>query len=87
MAIQVWKIEVGRIKLYLLDTNIPDNVLPQERDITDSLYGGDHDTRIRQEIVLGIGGVRALKALGLSPTVYHINEGHSAFLALSASGS
>ena len=66
MAIQVWKIEVGRIKLYLLDTNIPENVLPQDRDITDSLYGGDHDTRIRQEIVLGIGGVRALKALGLA---------------------
>ena len=82
VAIQVWKIEVGRIRLYLLDTNIPDNVLPQERDITDSLYGGDHDTRIRQEIVLGVGGVRALKALGLSPTVYHINEGHSAFLGL-----
>ena len=80
--IQVWKIDVGRITLYLLDTNIPDNVLPQDRDITDSLYGGDSDTRIRQEIVLGIGGTRALKALGLEPTVYHMNEGHSAFLAL-----
>ena len=63
--IQVWKLEVGRITLYLLDTNIPDNVLPQDRDITDSLYGGDIDTRIRQEIVLGIGGMRALKAMGL----------------------
>ena len=51
--------------LYLLDTNIPDNLLPQDRDITDSLYGGDTDTRIRQEIVLGIGGMRALEALGL----------------------
>jgi starch phosphorylase len=80
--IQVWKLEVGRITLYLLDTNIPENVLPQDRDITDSLYGGDIDTRIRQEIVLGIGGTRALKALGLNPTVYHMNEGHSAFLAL-----
>jgi starch phosphorylase len=80
--IQVWKIDVGRITLYLLDTNIPDNVLPQDRDITDSLYGGDIDTRIRQEVVLGIGGTRALKALGLNPTVYHMNEGHSAFLAL-----
>jgi len=80
--IQVWKIEVGRITLYLLDTNIPENVLPQDRDITDSLYGGDNDTRIRQEIVLGIGGMRALKAMGLAPTVFHMNEGHSAFLSL-----
>jgi starch phosphorylase len=80
--IQVWKIEVGRISLYLLDTNIPENQLPQDRDITDSLYGGDIDTRIRQEIVLGIGGMRALKAMGLKPTVFHMNEGHSAFLAL-----
>jgi glycogen phosphorylase len=80
--IQVWKLEVGRITLYLLDTNIPDNVLPQDRDITDSLYGGDNDTRIRQEIVLGIGGIRALRAMGLRPTVCHMNEGHSAFLVL-----
>jgi len=80
--IQVWKLEVGRITLYLLDTNIPENELPQDRDITDSLYGGDTDTRIRQEIVLGIGGMRALKAMGLNPTVFHMNEGHSAFLAL-----
>ncbi len=80
--IQVWKLEVGRITLYLLDTNIPENGLPQDRDITDSLYGGDNDTRIRQEIVLGIGGMRALKAMGLRPTVYHMNEGHSAFLSL-----
>ena len=80
--IQVWKLDVGRITLYLLDTNIPDNVLPQDRDITDSLYGGDIDTRIRQEIVLGIGGMRALRAMGLTPSVYHMNEGHSAFLAL-----
>ena len=82
VVIQVWKLEVGRITLYLLDTNIPDNVLPQDRDITDSLYGGDNDTRIRQEIVLGIGGMRALKAMGLRPTVCHMNEGHSAFLVL-----
>ena len=80
--IQVWKIAVGRITLYLLDTNIPENVLPQDRDITDSLYGGDIDTRIRQEIVLGVGGMRALEAMGLKPTVFHMNEGHSAFLAL-----
>ena len=62
--IQVWKLDVGRISLYLLDTNIPENVLPQDRDITDSLYGGDIDTRIRQEIVLGIGGMRALRSHG-----------------------
>jgi starch phosphorylase len=80
--IQIWKLGVGRITVYLLDTNIPDNVLPQDRDITDSLYGGDIDTRIRQEIVLGIGGMRALQAMGLKPTVFHMNEGHSAFLAL-----
>jgi glycogen phosphorylase len=80
--IQVWRLDVGRITLYLLDTNIPENVLPQDRDITNSLYGGDIDTRIRQEIVLGIGGMRALKAMGLEPTVFHMNEGHSAFLAL-----
>jgi len=80
--IQVWHLSVGRITLYLLDTNIPENVLPQDRDITDSLYGGDIDTRIRQEIVLGIGGMRALQAMGLKPTVFHMNEGHSAFLSL-----
>jgi len=80
--IQVWKLNVGRIALYLLDTNVAENVLPQDRDITDSLYGGDIDTRIRQEIVLGIGGMRALEAVGVKPTVFHMNEGHSAFLVL-----
>ena len=82
VSILVWKLDIGRITLYLLDTNIAENVLPQDRDITDSLYGGDNDTRIRQEIVLGIGGMRALEAMGLQPTVFHMNEGHSAFLAL-----
>src|SRR2546423_14617178 len=77
--------DVGRTKLFLLDTNIPDNPLPQDRDITDSLYGGDTDTRIRQEIVLGIGGLRALEALGLEPTGLHMNEGHSAFTAVDRS--
>ena len=80
--IQVWRILVGRVSLYLLDTNISDNHLQQDREITDQLYGGDNDKRIRQEIVLGIGGLRALKAVGVQPTVYHMNEGHSAFLAL-----
>lgn len=80
--IKVWTISVGRVKLYLLDTNIADNSREEHRDITDSLYGGDIHTRMRQEIVLGIGGLRALKALKLEPTAFHMNEGHSAFLAL-----
>ena len=78
---RVWRAVVGRIQLYLLDTNIPTN-RPDHRAITAQLYGGDLDMRIRQEILLGIGGVRALEALGLRPSVYHMNEGHSAFLAL-----
>jgi glycogen phosphorylase len=82
VAALVWRVQAGRIPLYLLDTNIPQNTRPQDRDITDQLYGGDQDLRIRQEILLGIGGYRALQALGLDPQVYHMNEGHSAFLAL-----
>ncbi len=81
LTIQVWCIEAGRVKLYLLDTNLPENTV-LDRAITDQLYGGDTDMRIRQEIVLGIGGMRALRALGLEPTVCHMNEGHSAFLGL-----
>ena len=80
--IKVWRLSVGRVTLYLLDTNIAENALPEHRDITDQLYGGDIHVRIRQEIVLGIGGLRVLRALGLDPTVYHMNEGHSAFLAI-----
>jgi starch phosphorylase len=80
--IKVWLLHVGRVKLYLLDTNIAENERPEHRSITDALYGGDNHVRMRQEIVLGIGGLRALRALGLDPTVYHMNEGHSAFLAL-----
>jgi starch phosphorylase len=80
--IKVWRMNVGRVQLYLLDTNIDENQNPEYRDITDRLYPGDHSTRIRQEIVLGIGGLRALKAMGLDPTVFHMNEGHSAFLSL-----
>lgn len=78
---QVWRAQVGRVALYLLDTNIPVN-RPEDQNITDQLYGGDLEMRIKQEIMLGIGGYRALEALGLEPTVYHMNEGHSAFLAL-----
>src|ERR1019366_5759674 len=80
--LKVWRIDVGRVKLYLLDSNIPQNTAEEHREITNQLYGGDDLKRIRQEIVLGIGGLRALKALGLNPTVYHMNEGHSAFLAI-----
>jgi starch phosphorylase len=79
---QVWRAQVGRVALYLLDTNTPLNVNKEDRDITDQLYGGDTEMRLKQELVLGIGGYRALGALGVHPTVYHLNEGHSAFLAL-----
>jgi starch phosphorylase len=82
VAIKVWRMDVGRVKLYLLDTNIPENDRIEHREITDQLYGGDILTRIRQEIVLGIGGLRVLRALNLQPTVWHMNEGHSAFLAI-----
>ena len=79
--VQIWQVPVGRINLYLLDTNVEQNS-EEDRAIIHSLYGGSRDTRIRQEIVLGIGGVRALKAMGLQPTVFHMNEGHSAFSGL-----
>ncbi len=78
----IWKVQVGRVPLYLLDSNIPDNAQPEDRNLTDRLYGGDRRTRIRQEILTGIGGIRALDALGMRPTICHMNEGHSAFLAL-----
>lgn len=78
---QIWRVQVGRVPLYLLDTNIPENT-SHDRVITAQLYGGDRDMRIRQEILLGIGGIRALAALGIEPAVCHMNEGHSAFLAL-----
>lgn len=77
----IWKAQVGRVPLFLLDTNLPLND-PHDRAITDKLYGGDIETRIQQEIVLGIGGYRALQAMRLSPTIYHMNEGHAAFLGL-----
>ncbi|HZZ43596.1 MAG TPA: alpha-glucan family phosphorylase [Tepidisphaeraceae bacterium] len=77
----VWRAMIGRVPLYLLDTNLPENS-PADREITSRLYGGGTEMRIRQEIVLGIGGVRALDAVNEKPTVYHMNEGHSAFLAL-----
>jgi starch phosphorylase len=78
---KVWKASVGRVPLYLLDTNLQENA-PADREITARLYGGGTEMRIKQEIVLGIGGVRALEALNIQPKVFHMNEGHSAFLAL-----
>ena len=81
VELQLWQVQVGRIPLYLLDANISDNS-PALRDITSILYGGDKEMRIKQEIVLGVGGVRALKALKIDPQVYHINEGHAWFLVL-----
>ncbi len=81
VKVQVWKLEVGRVNLYLLDADREDNE-PNDRRLTDRLYGGDRDIRIAQEILLGIGGVRVLQRLGYEPQVYHLNEGHAAFAIL-----
>jgi starch phosphorylase len=81
VKVRIWRIQVGRVPLYLLDANIPQNNA-EDRTITARLYGGDIDMRIRQEMILGIGGVRALRALGKRPVVCHMNEGHSAFCGL-----
>jgi len=81
VTLRVWKAKAGHVNLYLLDSDVPQNAEPDRR-ITYQLYGGDVNTRIQQEIVLGIGGARALKAVGLHPTVWHCNEGHPAFLIL-----
>ncbi len=78
---KVWRIQVGRVPLYLLDCNVPEN-RAEDREITAQLYGGDLENRIKQELVLGVGGYRAIRAMGFRPTVCHMNEGHSAFLAL-----
>ena len=80
-TVRLWKVQIGRLPLILLDTNLQENA-PEIRAVTGQLYGGDEETRMRQEILLGIGGLRALDALDLRPTVCHMNEGHSAFLAL-----
>jgi starch phosphorylase len=82
---RIWRIQVGKVKLYLLDTNIEPNN-QEDQDITDYLYGGDVDVRIRQEMMLGIGGTRALAALGYKPTAYHMNEGHAGFLSIARLG-
>ncbi len=78
---KIWRLQVGRINLLLLDVNVPENH-PEDRAINAQLYRADHETRIRQEMLLGIGGTRALKALGITPSVWHMNEGHSAFMGL-----
>ena len=82
LYLKVWKINVGRICLYLLDSDIPENKEEDYRTITLRLYGGDQEMRIKQEIVLGMGGVNLLKTLGYEPSIYHMNEGHSSFLLL-----
>jgi starch phosphorylase len=80
---KVWQIKVGRIDLLLLDSNVEGNA-PEDRELTSRLYGGDGRTRIRQELLLGVGGFRALKAMGVSPSVLHLNEGHSGFAVFEA---
>ena len=81
VTLQIWRADVGRIPLYLLDSNVLENA-PGDQEITDSLYSGDEEMRIRQEVILGIGGMKALTALGIRPTVCHMNEGHAAFLSI-----
>ncbi|RYD03539.1 hypothetical protein N752_19215 [Desulforamulus aquiferis] len=81
LYIKVWQLQVGRIVIYFLDADLAQNSL-EDRSLTSKLYGGNHDTRISQEIILGIGGVKALRELGIAPTAWHINEGHAAFSIL-----
>ena len=81
LYLKVWKINVGRCEIYLMDSDIDENI-DEYKDITTTLYGGDQEMRIKQEIVLGMGGVNLLYSLGLNTTVYHMNEGHSAFLTI-----
>jgi len=81
VSARVWRADVGRVQLYLLDTNVPENN-EVDRLVTGHLYGGDRETRLVQEMMLGIGGVRLLQQLGIEPAVFHLNEGHSAFLTL-----
>lgn len=81
VQLRAWCVQVGRVPVYLLDVDLPENN-PEDREVLKRLYGGDQRTRIAQEIILGIGGVRLLRAIGVSPTTWHMNEGHSAFMAL-----
>ena len=81
LSARLWKVSVGRTDLYLLDTDFEANI-PEDREVTHQLYGGNWENRLKQELLLGIGGVRALRALGLNPSIYHYNEGHAAFAGL-----
>jgi starch phosphorylase len=81
VLVAVWRVRLGRVTLYLLDTSLEENA-PWDRELSARLYGGDRETRIQQEIILGIGGVRALRALGVDPGVFHLNEGHAGFVVL-----
>ena len=81
VLVAIWRVLVGRVTLYLLDTNLPENA-PWDRELSARLYGGDRETRIQQEIILGIGGVRTLKALGINAAAFHLNEGHAGFVVL-----
>jgi starch phosphorylase len=81
VLVAVWLVRLGRVRLFLLDTDLEENA-PWDRDLSARLYGGDRETRVQQEIILGIGGVRVLKAMGVTPSAYHLNEGHAAFVVL-----
>ncbi len=81
VLVAIWRVLLGRVTLFLLDTDLEENA-PWDRELSARLYGGDRETRIQQEIILGIGGVRALKTLGVDPSVFHLNEGHAAFVVL-----
>jgi starch phosphorylase len=81
VLVAVWRVQVGRVTLFLLDTDLEENA-PWDRELSARLYGGDRETRVQQEIILGIGGVRVLKAMGCNPSAYHLNEGHAAFVAV-----
>ena len=81
VLVSVWEVKLGGVKLYLLDTNLEENA-PWDRELSARLYGGDREMRVQQEIILGIGGVRVLRALGYEPSVWHLNEGHAAFVVL-----
>jgi len=81
VLVAVWRVRMGRVKLYLLDTDLEENA-PWDRELSARLYGGDRETRIQQEIILGVGGVRALRTLGSDPSVFHLNEGHAGFVVL-----
>src|SRR6185436_5145337 len=82
---RAWKAQVGRVPLYLLDSDVERN-RPEDREVTRQLYGGDHETRLRQEIALGRGGARLLAQLKIEPSVFHLNEGHAAFVSLERVG-